>query len=66
MVHFERNVLSHVPTTSMEEVAHDLKAIFKVRREKSARALAEEFIRALREAFSEGGMRCLRLASMMP
>jgi putative transposase len=44
MVHFERNVLSHVPTTSMEEVAHDLKAIFKVRRQKSARALAEEFI----------------------
>jgi hypothetical protein len=37
MVHFERNVLSHVPTTSMEEVAYDLKAIFKIRREKSAR-----------------------------
>jgi putative transposase len=44
VVHFERNVLSHVPTASMEEVAHDLKAIFKVRREKSARALAEEFV----------------------
>jgi putative transposase len=28
----------------MEEVAHYLKAIFKVRREKSARALAEAFI----------------------
>jgi putative transposase len=44
VVHFERNVLSHVASTSMEEVAHDLKAIFKVRRKKSARALAEEFI----------------------
>jgi len=44
MVHFERNVLSHVPTTSMEEVAYDLKAIFKVRRENSALALAAEFI----------------------
>jgi putative transposase len=44
VVHFERNVLSHVARSSMEEVAHDLKAIFKVRREKSARALAEEFI----------------------
>jgi putative transposase len=44
VVHFERNVLSQVPTTSVEEVTHDLKAIFKVRREKSARALAEEFI----------------------
>jgi putative transposase len=44
VVHFERNVLSHVPTTSMAEVAHDLKAIFKVRRQKTARALAEEFV----------------------
>ena len=43
-VHFERNVLSHVPSSSMAEVAEDLKAIFKVRREKTAQALAEEFI----------------------
>ncbi|MDP8974486.1 MAG: IS256 family transposase [Actinomycetota bacterium] len=43
VVHFERNVLSHVPASSMAEVAEDLKAIFKVRREKTARALAEEF-----------------------
>jgi putative transposase len=42
-VHFERNVLAHVPTSSMAEVAQDLKAIFKVRRAKTARALAEEF-----------------------
>ncbi len=44
VVHFERNVLSHVPVTSTGEVAEDLKAIFKVRREKTARALAEEFV----------------------
>ncbi len=44
VVHFERNVLSHVPASSMGEVAEDLKAIFKVRREKTARALAEEFV----------------------
>jgi putative transposase len=44
VVHFERNVLSHVPASSMEEVAQDLKAVFKVRREKTARALAEEFV----------------------
>jgi putative transposase len=43
-VHFERNVLSHVPASSMAEVAEDLKAIFKVRRKKTARALAEEFV----------------------
>jgi putative transposase len=42
-VHFERNVLAHVPTSSMAEVAQDLKAVFKVRRMKTARALAEEF-----------------------
>ena len=43
-VHFERNIVAHVPASSMAEVAQDLKAIFKVRREKTARALAEEFI----------------------
>jgi putative transposase len=44
VVHFERNVLSHVPASSTAEVAEDLKAIFKVRRQKIALALAEEFI----------------------
>jgi transposase-like protein len=44
MVHFERNVLSSVPSSEMSEVAEDLKAIFKVRRQKTARALAEEFV----------------------
>src|SRR3712207_1410784 len=51
MVHFERNILSHVPATSMGEVAEDLKAILKVRREKTARALAEEFIELYRKRF---------------
>jgi putative transposase len=44
VVHFERNVLSHVPASEMSEVADDLKAIFKVRRQKTARTLAEEFV----------------------
>ena len=44
IVHFERNVLSHVPASSITEVAEDLKALFKVRREKNAKALAEEFV----------------------
>ena len=43
-VHFQRNVLSSVPASSMAEVAEDLSAIFKVSREKTARALAEEFV----------------------
>jgi putative transposase len=44
VVHFERNVLAHVPASSTAEVAEDLKAIFKVRRQKTAQALAEEFV----------------------
>jgi Transposase, Mutator family len=47
VVHFERNVLSHVPASSMSEVAQDLKAVFKVRRKKTARALAEAFVELL-------------------
>jgi len=37
-------LLANVPASAMSEVAEDLKAIFKVRREKTARALAEEFV----------------------
>jgi len=44
VVHFERNVLSHVPASSMAEVTQDLKTIFKVRRKQTALALAEEFV----------------------
>jgi putative transposase len=44
VVHFERNVLSSVPAGAMGEVAEDLKAIFKVRRQGTAQALAEEFV----------------------
>jgi putative transposase len=43
-VHFQRNVLAHVPASSMAEVAEDLSAIFKVRRHKTAEALAEKFV----------------------
>jgi putative transposase len=44
IAHFSRNVLGHVPASAMSEVAEDLKAIFKVRREKTAKALVEEFV----------------------
>ena len=44
VVHFERNVLAHVPASKMSEVAEDLKAISKVRREKTARELAKGFV----------------------
>ena len=36
--------MAHVPASSMAEVAEDLSAIFKVRPQKTARALAEEFV----------------------
>ena len=51
VVHFERNVLSHVLATSMAEVAQDLKAVFKVRRQKTALALAKEFIELYAKRF---------------
>lgn len=50
-LHFQRNVLSHVPASSMAEVAEDLSAIFKVRRGKTARALAEEFVSLYAKSF---------------
>jgi putative transposase len=50
-VHFERNILAHVPAAEMNEVAKDLKAIFKVRRGKTARALAEEFVQLYAKRF---------------
>ena len=53
VVHFQRNVVAHVPASSMGEVAEDLKAIFKVRREKTARALAEEFVKLYGERFAK-------------
>jgi putative transposase len=51
VVHFERNVLSHVPRSAMAEVAQDLKAIFKVRRAKTAQALTEEFVELYGKCF---------------
>ncbi len=52
-VHFERNILAHVPSSSMAEVAQDIKAIFKVRRAKTAKALAEEFVELYGKRFSK-------------
>ena len=51
IVHFERNVLSHVPASEMSEVAEDLKAVFRVRREKTAKALTEEFVELYQKRF---------------
>jgi putative transposase len=48
---FERNVLSHVPSGATAEVAQDLKAIFKVRRAKTAEASVEGSIELYGERF---------------
>ena len=39
-----RDVLAHILALAMTEIAKDLKAIFKVRREKTAQALAKELV----------------------
>jgi putative transposase len=53
VVHFERNVLSSVPAGAMGEVAEDLKAIFKLRRQRTAQALAEEFVELYGKRFQK-------------
>jgi putative transposase len=50
-VHFMRNVLSAVPSADMAEVASDLKEVFKVSRESSARRLAKEFAERYEKRF---------------
>ena len=42
-VHFQRNVLCHIPAADIAEVASDLKGIFAVHRKESADALAVAF-----------------------
>jgi putative transposase len=44
VVHFQRNVLCHVPASDTAEVASDLSGIFAVHREETARGLAEAFV----------------------
>ncbi|MBA2343743.1 MAG: hypothetical protein H0V83_01450 [Rubrobacter sp.] len=58
-MHFERNVISHVPAS---EVAEDLKAIFKVRREKTALMPSPRNSSSSTAPASRRRFRCLRLA----
>lgn len=62
VAHFERNVLAHLAASSMGEVAEDLKAIFKVRREKTALALSEGFVELYGKRVSRRRFRSLRRA----
>src|SRR5829696_1019420 len=58
MVHFERSVLLHLPTSSMVEVVQDPKAIFKVSRQKTALAPAQEYASSSTGSVLRGWLRC--------
>jgi putative transposase len=66
VVHFERNVLSSVPAEAMGEVAEDLRAIYKVRRQRTAQALAEEFVESSTASASQRRSLSSRRAWKMP
>jgi putative transposase len=53
VVHFERNILAHVPAAEMAVVADDLKGIFAVKREETARQLAQQFAERYGKRFSK-------------
>ncbi len=42
-MHFQRNILSHVPQTESKEVAADLKQVFQAARRETAESLAANF-----------------------
>jgi transposase-like protein len=50
-VHFERNVLAHVPQTEMKAVALDLKVIFQAARRETAEQLASSFCQRYQEPY---------------
>jgi transposase-like protein len=53
VVHFQRNVLAAVPASAMKEVAADLKEVFQVHRQESARRLAAEFVERYEKKFNK-------------
>lgn len=53
IIHFQRNVLCHVPPTDVAEVASDLSGIFAVHRAESARGLAQAFVERYGKRFGK-------------
>jgi transposase-like protein len=51
VVHFERNILSHVPQSEAKTVASDLKVIFQAARRQTAETLAEAFAERYGETY---------------
>jgi transposase-like protein len=51
VVHFQRNVLAHVPQREAETVAADLKMIFQSARRQTAQTLADAFVERYGETY---------------
>jgi len=51
VVHFERNVLAHVPQSERKVVAEDLREVFAVKRRSTAESLAQAFVERYRDRF---------------
>ena len=51
VVHFERNVLAHVPQAETKAVAADLEVVFQAARRETAEALAASFAERYRELY---------------
>ena len=51
VVHFERNILAHVPQTESNAVASDLKVVFQAARRQTAEALAASFAERYAETY---------------
>lgn len=51
VVHFERNILAHVPQAEMKAVASDLKVIFQAARRETAEQLAASFSQRYQETY---------------
>ena len=52
-VHFERNVLAHVPQSERKVVAEDLKEVFSMKRRSTAASLAQTFVERYQGRFEK-------------
>ena len=53
VVHFERNVLAHVPQSERKVVAEDLREVFAVKRRSTAASLAQAFVERYQGRFEK-------------
>ena len=53
VVHFERNVLAHVPQSERKAVAEDLREVFTVKRRSTAASLSQAFVERYQGRFEK-------------